>query len=523
MIIIKKIILGFIVVCNSLLLFSQAGSLDDNFNGNGLVVTGSSNGVNDNGRAVLVQDDGKIILAGLSEGRIGLIRYNEDGSLDDSFGSNGIVITTHGNDNIYGVGAAIQNDQKILVGGQVSTSSSSKYSVARYNPDGSLDLTFGNDGIAIADGTGDDHGRALCLQADGKILVGGYSVFINLFTFEFSIQRFNPDGSVDPTFGTDGLAHINNQGCLNELKSIAIQEDGKIVAVGQSYLQNGDNAEFAVIRFNINGTPDTSFNSTGMVLTDFNNGSQDYATAVAIQTDNKIVVGGYSASNSDEDLAIARYNPDGSLDLTFDQDGKVTTDLGSFWDNGYAVYIQPDDKIIIAGIADSQTDVDYVLARYNPDGEIDSSFGLNGVVWTDFGIGDDKARAVCLDLEGRILAAGYSGNLPSVDYDYSLARYLNDLSIGIVDFDHNNILALVYPNPLKNEATLQYELKNTETISLDLHDIHGNLIKSFITNEYRVKGKHAEQLHFDNSIPSGNYILVLNNCNHMKSIRIYKQ
>lgn len=519
-----KLCLGLIVFCISLCLIGQDGNLDNSFNGNGLVVTGSSNGVNDNGWAVLVQDDEKIILAGSSDGRIGVIRYNDDGSLDDTFGSNGIVLTTYGNDDIYGIGAAIQDDQRIIVGGAVNISSEWDYSVAKYNPDGSLDLTFGNDGIAIAYRDGDDLSRAFCLQTDGKILVGGYSVFIDPWpSFEFSIQRFNPDGSVDSSFGTDGLAHINKQGHLNELWSIAVQEDGKIVAAGETYDQNGDNADFVLIRFNTNGIPDTSFNSTGMVLTDFNNGSHDYATSVAIQSDDKIVVGGYSSSNSDEDLAIARYNPDGSLDLTFNQDGKLTTDLGSFWDNGRAITIQPDGKIVLAGIADSPTDVDYILARYNPDGEIDNSFGINGVVWTDFGIGDDKTRAVCLDQEGRILAAGYSGNLPSGDYDYSLARYLNELSIGIVDFENDNILALVYPNPIKNKATLQYELKNDESIGLDLYDIQGNLIKSFITNKYRVKGKHVEQLHFDNSIPSGNYILVLNNGNHLKSIRIYKQ
>lgn len=518
----KEIILGIIIVCNSFFLFSQAGILDSSFNGNGLVVTGTSNGVHDNGRAVLVQDDGKIVLAGITEGRIGLIRYNEDGSLDDSFGSNGIVLTTYGNDNIWGVGAAIQNDHKILVGGQVSTSSSSKFSVARYNQDGTLDLSFGNDGIAIADGTGDDHGRTFCLQADGKLLVGGYSVFIDIFTFEFSVLRFNSDGSVDASFGTDGLAHINNLGHHNELFSIAMQADGNIVAAGQTYDPSYDQVEFAILRFNNDGTPDSSFNSTGTVYSNFNSDSKDCAYAIAIQADYKIVIGGNSMSNSDEDFALARYNPDGSPDPTFGQNGTVVTDLGSYWDNGYALNIQPDGKIILAGIADSPTDVDYVLVRYNADGSIDDSFGDNGVVWTDFGIGDDKARAICLDLEGRIIAAGYSGDLPSGDYDFSLARYLNDLSIGIVDFNNDNLLTLVYPNPVKNNTRFEYELKENEIISLSLYDMNGQVIQSFIKDSYRAKGKHSEQLNINEAISSGSYILVLDNGKNMVSVKVFK-
>lgn len=519
MIVIKKIILGFIIVCNSVLLFCQAGILDNNFNGDGLVVTSSGNGMNDNGRAVLVQDDGKIIVAGLSYPFIGMIRYNIDGSLDNTFGTGGIVLTPNGNDGIHALGASLQNDGKIIIGGYASGQAYTDFAVVRYNTDGSLDDSFGIDGIAIIDLGGTDIGMSIGVQSDGKIIVGGTSYI----PFAFALIRIKTDGILDDSFGEGGIVMTYIDGYVNEINSLTIRPDDKIVAAGYSSYNGWDHPDFAILRYNSDGSLDETFNSSGIVITDFNNDSYDIAKSVGVQADGKIVAAGYSKSNSDEDIALARYNIDGSLDLTFNQTGLITTDLGSFWDEGWAMVIQPDEKIVVAGFADSQTDVDYVLVRYNTDGSIDDSFGQNGIVWTDFGVGDDKSKAVCLDHEGRIIAAGYTGNLPSIEYSYSAARYINDLSIGIIDFDHKSILALVYPNPISVNATLEYELKSDETISVSLYDCSGICVQHFIKDQFRAQGSYKEILNMSNSIPGGNYILVIDNGENLVSIKIYKQ
>ena len=521
MIVIKKIILGFIIVCNSALLFCQAGILDNSFNGNGLVVTSSGNGMNDNGRAVLVQDDGKIIVAGLSYPFIGMIRYNIDGSLDNTFGSGGIVLTPNGNDGIHALGASLQNDGKIIIGGYASGQAYYDFAVVRYNTDGSLDDSFGTDGIAIIDLGGTDIGMSIDLQSDGKIILGGYSD--ELFMFQFALIRIDTNGTLDESFGNDGVVKTYIEDSFNEINSVFIQSDGRIVAAGYSSYQGWDYPDFAILRYHPDGSLDQTLNSSGIVITDFNNDSYDIAKSVGVQADGKIVAAGYSKSNSDEDIALARYNIDGSLDLTFNQTGLITTDLGSFWDEGWAMVIQPDEKIVVAGFADSPTDVDYVLVRYNTDGSIDDSFGQNGIIWTDFGVGDDKSKAVCLDHEGRIIAAGYTGNLPSIEYSYSAARYINDLSIGIIDFDHKSILALVYPNPISVNTTLEYELKSDETISVSLYDCSGICVQHFIKDQFRAQGSYKEILNMSNSIPEGNYILVIDNGENLVSIKIYKQ
>ncbi len=513
----RKITLSTIVLLCTLYLFSQPGVLDNSFNGNGLVITNGANGIHDNGRAVLVQSDEKIIVVGSSEGRVGLIRYTPDGNLDSSFGSNGIVLTPYGNDNIYGLCAVLQDDEKIIVGGAISVSSNYDFAVLRYNTDGSLDDSFGLNGIASKDLGVYEVGFAVDLQADGRILLAGTS---SEMMGDYALVRFNQDGTLDETFGSDGSVVIENSGMHDEIYGVKIKPDGKIVASGYSRNFNNDISDFMILQLNNDGSLDESFNSTGIVVTDFISGSLDESTSIAVQPDGKIIAGGVSEAASDQDFALARYNSDGSLDQSFNQTGLVRTNLGSFDDYATALCLQPDGKIILAGFASSPTDVDYVIVRYNIDGTIDESFGNNGMTWTDFGVGDDKAKAICLDHDGKILVAGYSGDLPASDFDYSLARYLNDLSIGLIDFSESSYHLLVFPNPIQNNTTLEYELNDDEIISLSLYDYSGNCIKHFFTSQIREKGEHWEVLNIDPTIPTGNYLLVLGNGKHYRSIRI---
>jgi uncharacterized delta-60 repeat protein len=326
------------------------GRLDATFGIGGKVTTplGSGNGMQ--AQAVAIQSDGKIVAVGYSSGAntdFVLVRYNSDGSLDATFGLGGIVTTPIGSGVDAAYAVAIQVDKKIVVAGYTSNSASgTDFALARYNIDGSLDTTFNGNGKVITDiGGGNDIAYAVAIQSDGKIVAAGFSKpgYLN---DNFALVRYNTDGSLDNTFGAFGIVTIDvGHGHVDEANSIAIQSDGKIIAAGFSYNYSnyyGGNV-FALARFNPNGSLDSSFGGSGIVTTEIGNSSNltnqlnDRISAVAVQGDGKIVATGYSndyfSSCGGNVFALARYNPDGSLDNSFGGSGKVTTEIGR-WDSG---------------------------------------------------------------------------------------------------------------------------------------------------------------------------------------------
>ena len=220
---------------------------------------------------------------------------------------------------------------------------SNLFCLGAYSQAGELDITFGDDGKVITNvGTFNDRGNTIAIQNDGKIVVAGqsYNGTISLFT----ILRYETNGSLDPTFGNEGVAFVSfgASGCV--ANSVAIQSDGKIVVGGHN------NTDFAMARLNSDGTPDLSFNSTGLVTTSFGTSAFfETINAIVIQNDNKILAVGIRFSGN-FDVAIARYNPDGTLDTSFDDDGKVVTSHpNGLNEYGNAVTLQNDGKIIVAG------------------------------------------------------------------------------------------------------------------------------------------------------------------------------
>ncbi len=226
-------------------------------------------------------------------------------------------------------------------------------------PDGSLDPTFSTDGKVTTDFAGGfDEAFAVALQPDGKIVAAGGAV-VGSSPFDFALTRYNPDGSLDPTFGTDGKA-TTDFGGTDEALAMALQPDGKIVAAGQAFTGSSPDfaVDFAVARYNPDGSLDSTFGTGGKVTTDF--AGFDAARAVALQPNGKIV----AAGGSSFDFAVARYKKHGSLDPSFGPGGKVTTDFASSTDVARAVALQPDGKIVAAGDAATGTSFDFALARY---------------------------------------------------------------------------------------------------------------------------------------------------------------
>ena len=213
--------------------------------------------------------------------------------------------------------------------------------------------------------------------------------------------------------------------------AVAIQEsDGKIVVAGAANNDGLGSSDFALARYNADGSLDAGFGSGGKLVTDLGNGGEDVAAAVAIQSNGQIVAAGYGFTGSTQpnilDFALVRYNADGSLDPAFGGDGKVLTDIAAENDFINAIALQPDGKIVVAGFeggagGTDPTVVDFALARYNVDGSLDATFGGDGTITTDFANAGDRAHAVDVDSEGRIVAAGFATT--GDDLDFALARY----------------------------------------------------------------------------------------------------
>jgi uncharacterized delta-60 repeat protein len=423
-----------------------SSSVAPGFDTDGIVTTPIGND-SDQANAVVLQPDGKIVTAGSTNDggnyEIAVVRYNADGSLDLSFDTDGKVVTSVGRDDDLGYAVALQPDGKIIVAGASKSSKKGNYDIAltRYNTDGALDTTFDGDGKLTADiARGDDYGRAVAIQSDGKIVVAGH---YNDGTYDkIVVLRFNSDGSFDNSFDGDGkvttaIGPNNDYGF-----AMVLQPDSKIVVAG--YSKVGNTYDFAVVRYNSNGSLDTAFDGDGMVTTAVNF-SNDYGYAVALQPDGKIIVAGSAVGGGlYNDFAAARYNPNGSLDTTFDGDGKVITSLAYNYDSGRAIAIQPDGKIVVAGDAGSSL---FALVRYNANGDLDASFDGDGMVTTPVGSSLGGGKAVVIQPDGKIVVAGSGSD--STTADFAVVRYNGDGGLDCAGcIDTSNIEANLYPSTL---------------------------------------------------------------------------
>lgn len=406
---------------------SQAtgGNLDRTFGAGGKVMTDFLSSP-DHASALAIQPDGKIVAAGSADDgpfttNFALARYNTDGSLDSTFGNEGRIITYLSS--YAAVNAlAIQPDGKIVAAGGAHVGPPGGSSaVLRYNADGTLDSTFrGSERIIRDFFGGGSWAGGVAIQSDGKIVIAGVRYGGD---WDFALARYNNDGGLDTTFGINGKVMTDFSGPRDYASGVAIQSDGKIIAAGVA--GGGGNKDFALARYNDNGSLDTTFGINGKVTTDFF-GSDDEAYGLVIQSDGRIVLAG----SADHDpfytnFALARYTTNGSLDSTFGNGGKLTTSFSSDAEAN-SLAIQLDGKIIAAGVADGvMGDKDFAFARYNTDGTLDASFGVDGKVTVDFSAGDDETYALAIQSDGKILMAGDTGASTN-NQDFALARYDDD-------------------------------------------------------------------------------------------------
>lgn len=503
------------------LLFAQAGTLDGDFDGDGRVTTAILSGES-RATSVAVQPNGFIVAAGstITAGagastNFGIVRYRPDGSLDNTFSLNGEAdfgIATAAADDAEAV--AILPDGKILAAGNSASGTGTVFSALLLNPGGtSFDVSFGNNGKILFENE-DFVFRNMALQPDGKIVAVGYSN--NGDNFDFKVLRLNANGSLDNTFSSDGRMVIPVVTGANDFaRDVALQPDGKILVVGTS---TAPDRAIALIRLNANGGLDNTFSFDGKLTTLI--GAWTDGNAVLVQSDGKIVVAGQrseSVGGTSKDMVMVRYQADGLLDPTFDSDGRSIITLPGD-DSGVDVLRQSDGKLILIGSVPPNNGM--VAARLFPNGALDLDFGNNGIAVADFDDFATPAQAAFTPNNRLVIVGHIKGE--NTDFDFAVAQFLLGLIVGVEDLGLPGA-QLVYPNPIDNQAVFQYELPQAGQISLSLLDLQGRLLHVFLSNETRPSGPNTETLRFPPGLSAGNYVLQLRTEAGNASVKIQKR
>jgi uncharacterized delta-60 repeat protein len=362
---------------------------------------------------VLVQPNGRIVLIGVSDGTpiaFALARYSAAGTLDEGFGVGGKVVSPINNPGTLGSAdaianaAALQGDGRIVVAGTSVGGGGDDFVLARYNTDGTPDASFGSAGAVVTSlSAGHDRAFAMAVQADQKIVVAGES------GGTFALARYNGNGTLDTSFSSDGIALTDAGSGLDQILSLAIQSDGKVVVAGSS------GSALALARYQSNGLPDPAFGSNGIVLFD-RTAAADEARTLILQGDSIVV--GVSNDGTRNDFVLLRYTSTGILDASFGLSGVVVTDIsGDDQINGLALH--PSGKITAVGFTRTGGDSDFAVVGYTANGTLDFSFGAQGIVVTPISEGgDDEAQGVAIQGDGKIVVAG------SADFEFVVVRYL---------------------------------------------------------------------------------------------------
>jgi uncharacterized delta-60 repeat protein len=408
-------------------------------------------------------------------GGLALARYTSNGTLDTTFGTNGVTIAgqTENGSRLLG-DLVIQPDGKIVAVGTWETGGNHYPGViARFNENGTLDESFGLKIPEFPNGL-QHYFRGVALQPDGKIIMSGSMLTEDEGDGTIALGRFTtgPDPWFDPTFGTNGTVVTPLDGFEHGQGALAIQTDGKIVIAGTLYDYSIDTSDLVIARYTSNGTLDTTLGGSGLVITDL--GQNEVGNDLAIQTDGKIIVVGKRHSGSASDILLVRYNSNGSIDTGFGDAGKVITDLGGSTDSALGTALQPDGKILAVGAKDG----DAVLVRYGDtppppvtatfkskgphdgwileSGEFTGVGGLLDKTATTFNVGDDQRdrqyrsiisfntdslpdNAFIVSAQVKVKRQGIVGTNPFTTHGNLLLEirnglFSNDLDVSLSDF-----------------------------------------------------------------------------------------
>jgi uncharacterized delta-60 repeat protein len=355
--------------------------------------------------ATAIDKQGRIVVAGYTlktKSDIAIARFLPNGKPDKDFGGGDGRVTADLGGTDYAFDVALQADGKIVVAGERDKAGGSTFAVARFGIRGVLDKTFSKDGKAfVSFGKTYQGANAVAIGPNGNILVGGFTS--NGTSSRWAMARLSPKGVLDKSFSKDGKVTIDTSTTDEQIEDLLITPGGRIVASG--YSEVGLVPRFSIAQFYTGGKLDTSFGHKGINLIDVTKGS-DIAYGMERQPDGKLVIVGFTDDAGAGDWGIVRVGAKGRLDTTFGGgDGIVVTAFGPSYEYAYGVVVQANGKIVVVGRA-VRGNADFCVVRYKPRGGLDQTFGGEGKAFTDFFGGDDTARGVALQSNGKIVVAG---------------------------------------------------------------------------------------------------------------------
>ncbi len=368
--------------------------------------------------------------------------------------------------------------------------------------EGNLDTTFADNGIWISElPEVDEYYKAIALQEDGHILITGtHHNFPEPSTS--TIRRLIPTGTIDSLFGNNGSAAVRATGGTNT-EFLGLSSKGEIYGGGLTVnLEDPDSSKVFLAKYDSNCLLDTSFGVDGIFESE--SGINEKATSLYIQDDDKIVLGTRFVTASGVDFGLLRLSEEGSLDASFGTNGRVATNFSEM-DRATSVLVQEDGKIILSGSTKINSDFDYAIARYNSDGQLDISFGDNGKVVTDFGFNDFITTST-LQADGKLLCVGSSGDQQN-PISFSLARYRTEDLSSTERLEQQIQNVSVYPNPTNGILNLEFTLYSATIGSIALLSSSGNLVQKLVEAEPLDSGLNSLKLDVGEAIIPGHYIL----------------
>lgn len=454
-------------------------------------------------RAMVLQPDGKIVLGGLytsgGTANMAFARLKTNGQLDDTqFGTGGKTNVPIGATGVKLATLQMATGGKIIAAG----SNANKPAILRLNSNGTTDNTFGVSGLLEFDG-----GLAgildLVVLSNGKMV--GCGLADQAGVKKFAAFRLNANGTPDATFGTAGFSYID-VGEQPLITRMAVQPDGKILLTGLIYF-NTTKYDLVLLRLSANGAPDNTFGTSGKVVTTLSTNNQAYeqGNAIAVQSDGKIVVAARIANAGPTVFSVVRYNANGSIDTPFGTSGSTSINFNNSIDEAKAITIQPDGKIVVAGSSVSGSERYVALARLNTNGSLDNTFDSDGKVTTKLGT-KAYGEAIAIQADGKIVVGGYA----TINTQSQLValRYHSGLAVGTQEPESTLRALTIFPNPvsLRQNVTVEFELETSETCQIKLFGPDGRLLHTY-SQEYLPAGKQRKQLELPAGIPAGQLTL----------------
>ena len=517
-----QVVLATVISFTSLALIAQTpaaaadGDLDTSWDTDGMKVTDLHQSGEDYIQDILVQPDGKILLSGAwnNNGQTG--RYSWYQQLKDPDGSSASGYSV---DSLFWSPRSDMINQTLLdadgkevsVGWAGTNTNNGAGNYTNHNHDydcavirkdnGVLDSSFSGNGkmLVTFSSSRNDYCKALVIQSDGKIVVGGYVTNSSNLN-QWTLARINTDGTLDTTFGGNNTGKMELSLCgitsacgsmtgTSQLEEMALQSDGKIL-VGGSQNDSDSTSNFAVVRLTTTGALDTSFSGDGIHAFDLGASNRDRLRALKLQSNGKIVVGGF---NNTKDWGLARLNTDGSMDTSFGGgDGITITDFGGDGDKAFELVIESDGKIVMVGDSNAGGDYDFAIARYTTAGALDTSFSGDGKVLvdiskTDNGGGDgnnDGAQAAAIAANGNIIVGGYTDNgsdladwATAMIVSSSTAPTITMAAFGKFKKDDANSTIATHEDPNVTEVPGGYQSGNTMNSNHEFdgdYDVNGS-------------------------------------------------